>query len=193
MTRAGIFFTILAGPLALAGCASPDPALYTLAAQPGTEIPPAAARSKPHSVELRRIGLAGYLDRPGIVRAASAYRLDMAPDARWAAPFGQMLERVIAEDLELRLPGVSVVTESGGIPTQSDRVLKLDIQRLDADPAGDMVLTGQAALLDASGAHPTIRSFRIMRRPASPATEDQVAAMSATVAGLADDLARMLR
>jgi uncharacterized lipoprotein YmbA len=190
MTRAKLITTLFA-LASLSACAGPEPTLYTLAAQPGT---PVAAPARVRSVELRRIGLAGYLDRPGIVRSSSAYRLDVTQNSRWAAPIGQMLERVIAEDLMTRLPGVTVFAESGGIYTQPDRVLKIDIQRLDADPSGDVVLQAQVAIFDGvAGNTASIRSVRTSQRPASPAVEDQVAAMSAAVAALTDEIAVMLR
>lgn len=179
--------------LLLAGCAGPDPVLYTLAPQPG---PPAApsALGKIRSVELRRIGLAGYIDRPGIVRAASPYRLNVTQDARWAAPIGPMLENLIAEDLTRRLPGVAVFTASSNMSAQADRVFQIDIQRLDADPAGDVVLQAQVAMFSRNGGDPdSIRSFQIAQTPATPAVEDQVAAMSLAVAILTDHLVQMLR
>jgi uncharacterized lipoprotein YmbA len=197
MTRLAACAALLSGLLGLAGCAGPDPVLYTLAAQ--SAAPAAApARTKIHSLELRRIGLPGYLDRPGIVRSATAYRLDVTQDARWAAPLGPMLQGVIAEDLVMRLPGISVFTETAAISTQPDRVLRIDIQRLDADPTGEVVLAAQAALSDGNSLHPAaVRSFRITQRPAFPVGEDpvaaQVAAMSLAVAGMTDELARMLR
>ena len=145
-------------------------------------------------MEVRRIGLAGYIDRPGIVRAASAYRLNVTQDARWAAPIGPMLEAVIAEDLTRRLPGVAVFTASSGMAAQPDRVFQIDIQRLDADPAGDVVLQAQVAMFSRGSGEPAgIRSFQIAQTPATPAVEDQVAAMSLAVAILTDHLVQMLR
>ena len=188
MTR---LMTMLFGLSCLAACAGPDPTLYTLAAQPGT---PVAASARVRSVELRRIGVAGYLDRPGIVRSPTAYRLDVTQNSRWAAPIGQMLERTVADDLMTRMPGVTVFTESGAISMQPDRVVKVDIQRLDADPSGDVVLQAQVAVFDGmAGSAATIRSFQTSQRPASMAVEDQVAAMSVAVGALADEIAGMLR
>ena len=190
MTRAKLI-SMLFGLACLSACTGPEPTLYTLAAQPGT---PVAAPARVRSVELRRIGVAGYLDRPGIVRSPTAYRLDVAQNSRWAAPIGQMLERTIVENLMTRMPGVTVFAESGGISMQPDRVLKIDIQRLDADPTGDVVLQAQVAVFGgAAGSAATIRSFRTSQRPASMAVEDQVAAMSVAVAALTDEIAGMLR
>ena len=128
------------------------------------------------------------------MRAATAYRLNVTQDSRWAAPIGPMLDQVIAEDLVIRLPGVAVFTEAGGIATRPDRVLKIDIQRLDVDPSGDVVVQAQAAVMDPTNKVPTsLRSFRTVQRPASQTIEDQVAAMSQAVGALSSDLAQTVR
>jgi uncharacterized lipoprotein YmbA len=101
---------IFAAPLLLAGCASPEPAYFTLAARPGAPQPGGL-----RLVELRRIGLAGYLDRPEIVRTSADYRLHLGAGERWGEPLGALVARVLAEDLNTRLPGTSVFTASGSI------------------------------------------------------------------------------
>ena len=53
----------LALPALAAGCASPDPVLYTIQMKPG-----AVLAGGPRIVQLRYIGLPGYLDRREIVR-----------------------------------------------------------------------------------------------------------------------------
>ncbi|PZP47134.1 MAG: hypothetical protein DI601_04790, partial [Azospirillum brasilense] len=58
---------------ALAGCASPGPAYYRLSAQAGPALP-----GRGRQVQLRRVGIPGYLDRPGLVRAREGGRLDVA-------------------------------------------------------------------------------------------------------------------
>ena len=78
-----------AGAALPARCTSPQVDLYTLAAVPGT-APHISARS----VELRRVGLAGYLDRPEIVRSAADYRLQLSEQERWGEPLGGMIGRV---------------------------------------------------------------------------------------------------
>jgi hypothetical protein len=50
--------------LLLSACSSPDPTLYALQSLPGTAV---AAPTR--VIEVRRPGLAGYLDRPSIITA----------------------------------------------------------------------------------------------------------------------------
>jgi len=179
--------------LALAGivpaCASPDPAYYTLAAVPGV-----TQSGGPRQVELRRIGLAGYLDRSEIVRANSAYSLRLNGAERWGEPFGDLVARILAEDLNTRLPGTGVFTSAGSITAEADATIEMDLQRFDADASGQAVLLAQVAVSRGQArASAVTRVFRLTVRPASPSTADLVAAMSAALGQLADGIAPMLR
>ena len=69
---------LAAVPAMAVACTSPEPAYYTLAPVPGTP-----RRGGVALIELRRPGLAGYLDRPEIVRSGSAYQLRVAGSERW--------------------------------------------------------------------------------------------------------------
>jgi uncharacterized lipoprotein YmbA len=174
--------------LGLASCTSPNPDFFTLAAVPG---PPANVAIK--SLELRRIGLAGYLDRSEIVRATAQYRLHVAENERWGEPLGRMVERILTEDLVQRLPQTAVFAESGAISTQPDEVLEIDVQRFDADASGKVVLLAQVAVRHEQGGTPSnARTLRLTARPASASTPDLVAAMSGELGQLADAIAAML-
>ncbi len=173
----------------LAGCnTSPTPELYTLAAVTG---PPRHLAA--HSVELRRIGLAGYLDRPEIVRASADYQVHVTSNQRWGESLGGMLDRVITEDLVERLPGTAVFAESGAISTAPDLILEIDVQRFDTDASGALVLLAQVAVRHADArqaAH--AETLRLNVQPASPATRDLVAAMSTALGKLTDAIVGIL-
>ena len=172
----------------LAACTSPNPVLYTLAVVPGTAQPVG-----PHTFEVRRIGLAGYLDRPGIVRSTDDYRLSIATDDRWGEPFGGMLQRVLGQDLSQRLPGTSVYSDAGAISADPDMILEVDIQRFDADSSGVVVLAAQISLRRGGDRQNSqTRSIRLTITPASSSTADYVAALSKGLAQLADMVAGMV-
>jgi uncharacterized lipoprotein YmbA len=171
-----------------AACASPNPDFYTLAAVPGT-VAHIAARS----VELRRIGLAGYLDRPEIVRSSASYRLRVASNERWGEPMGSMLERVFTDDLVQRLPDTAVFSESGAISTNPDLVLEVEVQRFDADASGAVVLLAQVAIRHGDERQAArARTLRLTALPVSPSTDAYVAAMSRTLADLADQVVTLM-
>ena len=177
----------LAMPLLLAACASPEPAYFTLAARSGAPLTGGA-----RLVELRRIGLAGYLDRPEIVRTSADYRLKLGAGERWGEPLGALVARVLAEDLNTRLPGSSVFTSSGSISAEPDATIELDLQRFDADATGQVVLLAQVAV-SRGRARAAARTVRLVVTPTGPSTTDLVAALSMALAQLADQVAPMLR
>ena len=182
---------LLLGPVLLAawGCASPDPAVYTMRATPGQP-----AGGGPVAIKLARPGLAGYLDRPEIVRDSSASRLQLSSGERWGEPLGDMIGRVLALDLAQRLPGSSVFTEAGTISVDPSATVETDVQRFDLDQDGTVVLLAQVAVERGRSHDPSAtRSLRITLRPAGPGTPALVAAMSAGLGQMADQVAALLR
>ena len=171
----------------VAGCASSEPAYFTLAPRPGT-----ALSGGPRTVELRRPGLAGYLDRPEIVRAGGPYQLRLASGERWGEPLGDLIGRIMAENLTTRLQGTTVYTSTGSISSDADASVELDVQRFDLDPSGEVVLLAQVAARR-SGQRSATRSVRITERPDGTSTAQMVAAMSTALGRLADAVAGMIR
>lgn len=176
-------------PAFIAGCSSAEPAYFTLAPRPGTP-----AGGGPRLVELRRIGLAGYLDRPEIVRNASDYRLRLTTGERWGEPPGDLIARVLAENLTSRLSGSTVFTSAGSISANPDATVELDVQRMDADATGQVVLLAQVAVTrERNRGASAAQAVRIVVTPAGPGTTEYVAAMSTALGQLADRIAELLR
>ena len=183
--------TLLSLPVVLTlwGCASPDPAVYTLRAVPGQPV-----GGGPVAIKLARPGLAGYLDRPEIVRDSSANRLQLNSGERWGEPLGDMIGRVLALDLSQRLPGSSVFTEAGTISVDPSATVELDVQRFDLDTDGTVVLLAQVAVEQGRSHDPSAtRSLRLTARPTGPGTPELVAAESAALGQMADEIAGVLR
>ncbi len=180
---------LLAAALAVASCRSPDPSYYTLAPLRG--VPKGGA---PALVELRRPGVAGYLDRSEIVRANDPYKLQLASGERWGEPFSDMVGRVLAEDLNSRLPGTSVFTSAGAISAETGARVELDVQRFDSDASGRVVLIAQVAITrNANRSTSVARPIRLEVAPSGAGTGDYVAAMSRALATAADQIASLLR
>jgi uncharacterized lipoprotein YmbA len=172
----------------LAACTtSPTPVLYTIAPVPGP-----VQGSAPHIVSLQQIGLTEYLQRLQIVRSSEGYRLDVMANDWWGEPLGAMLSRVLVEELGQRLPQSVVINESGALTTSPDVSVALNVQRLDEDASGAVVLVAQASA-DFRGRHaPVLRNFRIVVPAGASGTPAEVAAISAAVGQLADGIAAML-
>ncbi|SDD31331.1 PqiC family protein [Belnapia rosea] len=175
---------LLAG-LVLAGCASAEPELYRMVAVPG-----AARSGAPGLIELRRVGVPAYLDRSQIIRAVADSRL-VTLGARWGEPFSDMLTRVLAEDLMLRLPGTTVFTETGALRGEAGLILETEIQRFEAGPGPAVTLLAQLALRPPGGATRAARVLRFETPLAEPGLPALVQAMSATLGQLADAVAAL--
>jgi len=177
----------LALTAALAACTSPDPALYTLASAPG-----AVESGGPRVVLVQQIAIAHYLERSQIVRSSENYRLEVMSNDWWGEPLGAMLSRVLIEELGQRLPQSTVIADNGAVSARPDATVELNIQRLDEDAAGNVVLQAQASVRRTGQSRPALRSFRFSVAPPGPGVPGEVAAISAAVGRLADGIAPML-
>jgi uncharacterized lipoprotein YmbA len=176
-------------PGLVGGCgASPDPVLYTIAVRPGPALP-----GGPRVVQLRDIGLASYLDRKEIVRSSEDYKLGVMANTWWGESLGSMLGRVLVVELSQRLPNSKIYSESGAITADPNAVVGVNIQRLDTDKAGNLVLLAQAAVEFNRPKRSAARNFTISRTLPTPDVAGQVAATSDAVAELADGIAALLQ
>jgi uncharacterized lipoprotein YmbA len=188
-TRRAVLSGVIAFVVSVAGCASVNPTLYTLAPVPG-----AARGAGPRVVVLRQVGLPRYLDRSQIVRSSDNYRLDIDASNWWGEPLGAMIARVLEQELSDRLPGTSVFSDTGAIAAEADATVEVNIQRMDADAAGTVILAAQAAVVF-TGARkaPHTQAVRFSAQPPSPDVQGEVAAISVVLGQLADTVAAMLR
>ncbi len=180
----GLSFVLI---LALAACSSPNPTLYTIAAIPGAEQSVA-----PKVILLQQLGLERYLERSQIVRSSENYKLDVMADDWWGEPLAAMVSRVLVTELGQRLPQSVVISEVGAVSAPADATITLNVQRLDEDAGGNVVLQAQAGVSFKGRTAPRLRSFRFSVTPTSPGTPGEVAAISVAVGHLADGLVTML-
>jgi len=181
-------FASLAVPLLAAACASPDPVYYTVATRPGPTFP-----SGPKVVVLKDIGLASYLDRREIVRSSEGYKLDVMSNDWWGESLGGMLGRVLVVELSQRLPASTVYSESGAITVDANATVGVNLQRLDADRAGTLILLAQVAVEFNRPRRLASRTFTISKPMPTPSIPGLVAAISDAVGELADGVAALLQ
>lgn len=172
----------------LAGCAhSPDQTFFALSAQPGASV-----ASRPLKIELRRAGLPGYLDRPHIVRRATAERLELGGDERWGAPLDEMVGATLAENLSQRLPSCVVFSDAGAISAVADVRLEVQLLRFERTAEGEAVLLAEVAIHSTSDKPDLIQRVALRERPASGRTADVVTSLSRLLAGLSDAIAPLI-
>ena len=172
---------------AFAACSSPNPVLYTIAPVQGRVL-----SGTPKVVALQQISTAHYLERSQIVASSENYRLDVMSNDWWGEPLGAMLSRVLVEELGQRLPQSTVIAESGAVTASPDATIELNIQRLDEDASGNLILQAQASVDFRARGAPALRSFRFTVPPPAPGVPGEVTAISTAVGQLADGLASML-
>jgi uncharacterized protein len=172
---------------AFTACSSPSPVLYTIAPVQG-QVQTAA----PKVIALQQISIARYLERSEIVRSSENYRLDVMSNDWWGEPLAAMLGRVLIEELGQRLPQSTVVGETGAVSVSPDATIALNMQRLDEDASGNLVLQAQASVNFKGRPAPVLRNFRFVAAPPAPGIQGEVSAISTAVGQLADGLASML-
>jgi uncharacterized protein len=173
--------------LAASSCSSPNPNLYTISPVPGPELAGGA-----RVVALHGVGIARYLQRSQIVRSSEDYRVDLRTNDWWGEPLDAMLARVIRENLSQRLPRTTIFTSAGAITGSPEATIEIEVQRLDLDSSGNLVLIAQASVSLKNKPSPDTRSIHISKLPPSPTVGGQVAAISAAVGEVADRIAGML-
>jgi len=167
------------------GCSSPDPTYYTLQPVPGT-----IRQSPAQIVEVRRPGLAGYLDRSDLVLKDAGYRLAVNSQLRWAEPLGDMIGRILTQDLAQRLPASSVFSESGAISADPTLRVEVDVQRFDAAQSGAITLVAGVAI-EAGITHRPLRARTVtLSATPAPGAAAQAATMSSLLSELSDRIAQ---
>jgi uncharacterized protein len=178
-----LFATLIA-----ASCSSPDPTLYTIAPVSG-----AVLSGAPKVIAMHGVGVAQYLVRSPIVQTSGDYRIVLRPGSWWGEPIDAMLGRVLVQNLAQRLPQSTVYASSGALSGSSpDATIELEVQRLDLNRDGQLLLIAQASVSFEKRASVDMRSFHISQPPPSASVEGQIAATSAALAQVADSIAVML-
>ncbi len=177
----------------LAGCASADPALYTLQPRPGAaRVAPYASAGKTarpivvvHSIELAR-----YLERDEIVRSSEQVRLIVSRFDWWGEPLPAMLRRVLIDDIAQRLPNADVLADNSPIAAHANAEIQVAVQRFDGNGAGQVVFVGYAQVT--RDGKPVLDRLRFNVPTAAATVKDQVEAMSAALGQVADAVASRL-
>ena len=134
------------------------------------------------------VPLAGAMALVGGVCILAGY------NARWGAWLHQgqicmTTGRILVQELTERLPGSTVFAENSAITVTADATIAINVQRLDTDSSGAVILLAQVAI---TGRNAAARSIRLSVMPPSPGTSGLVSAMSTATAQLADIAAGMV-
>jgi uncharacterized protein len=187
MTWKSLFAFLIALPMLGCGTSS-EPNYYALSPTSGT-----TQQVAPHLVEVRKPGLAGYLDRSAIVKRVTDHKLKLSADDRWGEPLSDMLGRVIAQDLSARIPSSVFFSEGGALEMSPDSLVEITVERMDVGDEGDVVLVAQVAVEPVNGSGPKASKTVTLRAPCSGTTESIVGAASNVVGQLSDVVVALLQ
>ena len=178
--------------LTLAACASSPPTRYfaldpvSPGAAPAADLP-ATARAP---VKVDAVHLPPALDRNSIVRGESDNQLEISSQDQWAGDLGEMIRRVLTQDLAQRLPSGTVIAPESPAPPRA-RGLVVDILTFQPQ-AGEVVLDADWTLLEGTQSNPVLRRSAHLTAPAASSAQSQAAAMSSLLGELADTIAAQM-
>ncbi len=174
--------------LTLAGCASSPPTRY-FALDP-VSAGAAAAGDTGTPVKVDAVHIPPALDRDSMVRGESNNQLQISSQDRWAGDLGEMIRRVLTQDLAQRLPSGMVVAPESPAPA-SARGLVIDILTFQPQ-AGEVVLDADWTLLQGTQANPVLRRSAHLTQSATSSAQGEAEAMSALLGQLADEIAAQM-
>jgi uncharacterized lipoprotein YmbA len=182
---------LLAGLLMLAGCGhSPPSRFFTLDPAPPGRAAPSRASVAP--VQLDAVHIPAAVDRPEIVTEIGSGRVRISGQDRWAAPLGEMMRRVLAQDLAGRLPQGAFVFPDAPRPPGT-RGLVVTVLQLTATPEGRVELQANWSVLDAGSSGASGGDNLRLTATAGPGSDGQAQALSAVMGKLADRIAASLQ
>jgi hypothetical protein len=175
--------------LTLAGCASSPPTRY-FALDPAPPAAPAANQAAGEPVKVDAVHLPPALDRDSMVRGESDNQLQISSQDRWAGDLGEMIRRVLTQDLAQRLPAAMVIAPQSPAPP-SARGLVVDILTFQPQ-AGEVVLDADWSLLQGTQSNPVLRRSTHLTAPAAASAQGQAQAMSTLLGQLAGGIAAQI-
>src|SRR6185312_14489708 len=162
--------------LTLAACASSPPTRF-FALDPVPGGGGAADHTAGKAVKIDAVHIPPALDRNSMVRGESDNQLQISSQDRWAGDLGEMIRRVLTQDLASRLPGGMVIAPDSPAPP-SARGLVVDILTFQPQGTGEVVLDADWTLLEGTQSNPVLRRTVHLTGSAASSAQGQAAAMS---------------
>lgn len=174
---------VLAASLLLCGCgSSPKTHFFVLDPVDGAHV----AEAKP--IQVAAVHIPADLDRQEMVSEKSPGQLALSDPDRWGAPFDEMVQRILTQDLARRMSSRNVIFPDEPAPPGTLKVV-VDILAFDADPSGQVKFDGSWSLVP-QGSDQAVAGRHVQLASASGSDQaSQVAAMSKVLGMLADQIA----
>lgn len=137
--RAMPLFPLLAAVLVACFGSSPKMTFHTLGVDV-TAAPRAVSRFK--SLGVGPITLPALLEQSGVVLRKDNYTVELSSTHEWGGKLADELLRALTRYLQLRLPGVQVISVPWETAQAPQIQLALSLDRFDGSPGGQAVLMG---------------------------------------------------
>lgn len=175
--------------LTLTACASSPPTRYFAldAVAPGSGPAQDRGAAAGAPVKIDAVHIPPALDRDSIVSGESGNQLQISSQDRWAGDLGEMIRRVLTQDLAARLPPDMVIAPESPAPP-SARGIVVDILTFQPQD-GDVVLDADWTLLEGTQSNPVLRRSLHLTAPGATSAQGEAAAMSTLLGELADRMA----
>jgi uncharacterized lipoprotein YmbA len=179
--------------IAAAGCGSSPPSrFYLLAATGEPAVEPERAREQGPFLHVGPVLLPDYLERDQIVTRVAGSRLVLGEYDRWAEPVEKGFMRVLVQVLARELPDAQVVSEPSG-PGGPRYRLAVDVLQFDVSADRRARLEVRWSLQDLEQDASIARRATYVRPAGADGYEEAVAALGATIADMARDVASAVR
>lgn len=173
--------------LLMCACASSPPVRYYVldAARPASGVSAAAGGA----LQIASVRLPPALDRREMVREDTANRLTVSQQDRWGAPLPDMTQRVLSQNLMLRLAPGRVALPGQPAPAGTSAI-SVEIVEFGADTNGQIVLDGSWSLVPSGSDAPVAtHRFQLSQRAVRGDFAEQAHIMSILLGQLADAIA----
>ena len=187
---AAVALSLATGCSYLLGVRTTPPRLYVLSSTPAD----ATLALPPDTVlGFGPVDIPAYLDRRGIVRRVDANRLEESRTDLWAEALGSGFKAVVEQNLRLRLPGVPIRTFPWPLVHQPTFAVAIEVSRFELTPGGTVELSARYGVRTPDdGVTRVERDTTLVEAVRGPGSEDVVAAMSAAVGKLSNEVARSI-
>jgi uncharacterized protein len=176
----------LLAALSITACAS-SPATRYYALEPvATGGSPQQVSGTP--VKIDAVHIPPALDRSSMLRGESANRLEISAQDEWAGDLGEMIRRVLTQDLAERLPSGMVIAPHSPAPPDA-RGIVVDILTFQPQGSGEVTLDAAWTLLQGTQSNPVLRRSVHLTASAPATAGGEAAAMSTLLGELADRMA----
>ena len=179
---------------ACVGGTTPPSRYYLLASDPGLgEVQKTRVRAD-LSVAVGPVSVPSHLDRLQIVTRKGRHQLGLAEFDLWAEPLDENLGRVLVENLSLLLGTDHVFTFAERRGARTDLEVAVDVERMDALPAGHAELVARWTVFRSKGRENLFTRRSRLRTPLADGTFDILAAaMSRNASELSMEIAVVIR